>query len=102
MCKWMDEEDKAGSDFIQPCVACLGQAHILAEAGLLKQEPAEETPGKDPNEIKIEQLTSKLNKVLAVLQEEPDPCPEHSDEDDPVSCGWKSDIILIRDILSVN
>ena len=41
----------------------------------------------------------KLGAIRAVLGEEPDPCPEHPD-DDPVTCGWKRDILTIRHILN--
>ena len=41
----------------------------------------------------------KLDAIRAVLGEEPDPCPEHPD-DDPVTCGWKRDNLTIRHILN--
>ena len=41
----------------------------------------------------------KLYAIRAVLGEEPDPCPEHPD-DDPITCGWKRDILDIRHILN--
>ena len=47
----------------------------------------------------IERLSTKLAMVSLILDEEPDPCPEHPD-DDPITCGWKRDIISIRRILN--
>lgn len=37
--------------------------------------------------------------IRAVLDEEPDPCPEQLD-DDPITCGWKRDNLTIRHILN--
>lgn len=48
---------------------------------------------------KIERLSTKLAMVSLIVDDEPDPCPEHPN-DDPVTCGWKRDIISIRHILN--
>ena len=48
---------------------------------------------------KIERLSAKLAMVSLIVDDEPDPCPEHPN-DDPVTCGWKRDIISIRRILN--
>ena len=48
---------------------------------------------------KIERLSTKLAMVSLIVDDEPDPCPEHPN-DDPVTCGWKRDIISIRLILN--
>jgi len=48
---------------------------------------------------KIERLSAKLAMVSLIVDDEPDSCPEHPD-DDPVTCGWKRDIISIRLILN--
>ena len=48
---------------------------------------------------KIERLSTKLAMVSLIVDDEPDPCPEHPN-DDPVTCGWGRDIISIRLILN--
>lgn len=48
---------------------------------------------------RCEDLAASLDEIRAVLGEDPDPCPEHPD-DDPITCGWKRDIITIRNILN--
>ena len=47
----------------------------------------------------LEWCLDKLDAIRAVLGEEPDPCPEHPD-DDPITCGWKRDNLTIRHILN--
>lgn len=47
----------------------------------------------------IRRLLDTLDQIRNVLGEEPDPCPEHPD-DDPITCGWKRDILTIRHILN--
>ena len=48
---------------------------------------------------RCEDLAVQLDAIRAVLSEEPDPCPEHPD-DDPITCGWKRDNLTIRHILN--
>ena len=50
-------------------------------------------------DARCEDLAVQLDAIRAVLGEEPDPCPEHPD-DDPVTCGWKRDNLTIRHILN--
>lgn len=47
----------------------------------------------------LDETRAALAAIRAVLDEEPEPCPEHPD-DDPITCGWKRDIITIRHILN--
>ncbi len=42
---------------------------------------------------------NQISRIKQILDNEPDPCPEHPD-DDVVSCGWKNDIIVIRNIIN--
>ena len=49
--------------------------------------------------VQLDAIRAVLDAIRAVLGEEPDPCPEHPD-DDPVTCGWKRDILTIRHILN--
>lgn len=47
----------------------------------------------------IRRLLDTIDQINAVLADEPDPCPEHCDAD-PITCGWKRDIVCIRQILN--
>ena len=49
--------------------------------------------------VQLDAIRAVLDAIRAVLGEEPDTCPEHPD-DDPVTCGWKRDILTIRHILN--
>lgn len=49
-------------------------------------------------EQECDALAKKIEHVREVLAYEPIECPEHPDGD-PVTCGWKRDIISIRHII---
>ena len=71
-------------------------ADALEEATLDRDAAEAKADGYRANNAR---MADTLDAIRAVLADAPEPCPEHPDGD-PITCGWKSDMIRVRRILN--